>query len=256
MPVAGIPGPPGPQGPQGPQGPRGPQGITGSVGPTGPLGAFARYRYTEPDEHTILYYKLDEETAAVLDNAGVSGGVDALVATQEATRPHVDGFFTYAFYNDSYASPTEAIYLVSSTTGTGWGEGTVHGWVKLNTDTGYAIFLGSGVSGENNGAFGWRFDETPTFSVAGGTVNGIVQTTTNIWHHVAIVWDGATTTTCYIDAVKVATGGDPNLFAITSWRCEFLEATVCDLRGEDVARSESYIQTLYRNGFRQDLFTL
>jgi len=102
-----------------------------------------------------------------------------------------------------------------------WGTGsfTVEGWIKTSTKTNYTCI----VAKSNPAATDAWYIETDSggYIHYGGNGGISVQGTKDVcdgnWHHFAIVRNGSTNVTLYIDGVSNATGSDTNAYAATGY---------------------------------------
>lgn len=274
---AGATGATGPQGVTGATGPTGPQGVTGATGPQGPAGGLATSRLTAIDSNTQVWWQFDE-TATPLNNSG-NGGTLQLGATGTYGTPVVNQ--TGLFGQAVDFSGNSGYRTANTTVGESSGSLTISCWVFLHAysntgninqefvDKNYnsgttwsSPYTSVGLHTQNATDGGWAFDLQTTVSRYTASVSGtsIYAIPLARWTHLAAVFDSVgNTITVYINgnqAAQVSTSGTINWNAHGPWQVgavtvnssQSVNGLMDDVRIESVARSQAYLEALYKSG--------
>ena len=228
-------------------------------------------RWTPTDANTNLYYKFSE-TASPFANSGAAGTL-AMTAQSGSIVQSRLGIFDNAVSNVVTATNSVATAV------TQLGESasiTITAWVYLRAYASFADFVikqyrndgtytspycSAQMQLDNSGNGGIQF-----FVYIAGTARSVTgigaadKIQLNAWTHIAMTYDSTVgTVTAYINgnAVGTATGSATAIDWGThgSWAvlgnglgAETMNGMIDDVRVESVARSASYIATMWRNG--------
>lgn len=276
--VQGLVGAQGSTGPQGATGPQGPTGILGPTGPTGPGGTVLVTRRTPIDPSSFIVLRLDESpigtnlpTAFSNDGSAGVSFVGTGVSPTGTLRSGRMGLFNRAvdirppgFIStpDTNVNPSDSTLTVSA-------------WVWLRSYApGSAVVVNKAY---NNQAAGWvspfsafgietapSADGAWTTSVTVAGVRRSINLTTadkiplQQWCHVALTFDSSDLR-AFLNGSNVGVLGVPGTidygsngpYSVGGNRVTGLDSVdglIEDVRIENTARPETWMQTVYKNG--------